>query len=106
MIVMTKSAALMLALVLLAISLGYSQEAKMDPRIAYAPDIVGVDRIFMIALKVPLAAGEVKVTYPDNVIMFDQTRLPAKEEVRRYYFLPTASRQADLPTRFSKASGA
>ncbi len=55
-------------------------------RIVYAPDIVAVDRMFMIALKVAPEVPEIKVTFPDNVTMFDRTPLPARTDQRRYYF--------------------
>ncbi|MBM4085931.1 MAG: hypothetical protein FJ272_14190, partial [Planctomycetes bacterium] len=64
----------------------WAQEAKPDARIAYAPDVVGVERMFMVALKVPSAAPDVPVTVPDGVTMFDRTRVPTKEDVRRFYF--------------------
>lgn len=44
-----------------------------DERILYAPDIVGVERMFMIALKVPVEAPDVEVTMPDCIVMFDRT---------------------------------
>ncbi len=68
------------------------QEVKLDERVVYAPDVVGVERMFMIALKVPMDASDVKVTMPDGVTMFDRTPGPAKSrdgdgaEVRRFYF--------------------
>lgn len=62
------------------------QEVKGDERVVYAPDVVGVERMFMIALKVPVNAPDVKVTMPDSVTMFDKTPVPAKAEVRRFYF--------------------
>lgn len=58
----------------------------MDDRLVYAPDIVGVDRLFMIALKLPLAAPDVAVTAPESVWLFDRTPVPAASEVRRFYF--------------------
>ncbi|MCD6361357.1 MAG: hypothetical protein J7M38_10895, partial [Armatimonadetes bacterium] len=61
-------------------------QAADDPRIAYAPDILGVDRIFLVALNVPQDAGELAVDVPDCIEMFDRTPLPAKGEVRKYYF--------------------
>ncbi|MBM4044484.1 MAG: hypothetical protein FJ279_05165 [Planctomycetes bacterium] len=54
--------------------------------VVYAPDIVGVDRLFMVALKVPTNAPEVKVAAPDSVALLDKTRLPAKGDVRKFYF--------------------
>ncbi|MBU0608138.1 MAG: hypothetical protein KKI08_09625, partial [Armatimonadetes bacterium] len=64
----------------------YGQEAKMDPRIAYAPDIVGIDRLFMIAVKAPPAAPAIAVTVPPQVKLLDQTPLPTTADMRRYYF--------------------
>lgn len=57
-----------------------------DDRIAYAPDIVGVDRIFMIAVRVPAESADITVTVPDGVMMFDRTRTPSQSEIRRFYF--------------------
>src|SRR6266581_2220385 len=51
-----------------------SPEAAMDDRIAYAPDVVGVGRLFLIALKLPPDALDVPVTMPDSVTMFDHSR--------------------------------
>jgi oligo-alginate lyase len=83
---MWRKTLVLLSLTLLGLSQAWCQETKMDPRIAYCPDIVGTDRLFMIALKVPVNAPEVKVTFPDSVVLLDQTKLPAKVEVRRWYF--------------------
>jgi hypothetical protein len=58
--------------------------------IAYAPDVVGVDRLFMVALKVPLEAPEITVTVPACVALLDRSRLPARSELRRFYFRSTA----------------
>src|SRR5215212_4973014 len=71
-----------------------SQEAGVDERVVYAPDVVAVDRIFLIALKVPAGTTETRVSAPDSVALFDHTRpTPARpagnerqEEVRRFYF--------------------
>lgn len=64
----------------------WAQEAKMDPRLAYAPDIVGEGRLFMIGLKAAPEAPAIAVTVPPEVKLLDQTKLPTKETVRRYYF--------------------
>lgn len=77
---------LALLLLLTPASLLLGQEAKMDPRVVYEPDVVGVGRLFMIALKVPVEAPAVTPSVPDEVKLLDQTRLPAKSDVRRYYF--------------------
>jgi len=54
--------------------------------VTYAPDIVGVDRIFMVVLALPADAPEMEVTHPDSIVLFDRTPLPAKQDQRRYYF--------------------
>jgi len=36
-----------------------------------------VNRIFLVALNVPQATGELAVTVPDEVEIFDRTPLPA-----------------------------
>jgi hypothetical protein len=71
---------------MLAALTAHSQEAKMDPRVVYAPDIIGVERLTMVALKVPLAAPEVAVKVPDCLVLLDHTKVPAKSEIRRWYF--------------------
>lgn len=63
-----------------------AQEAKMDPRVAYAPDVLGVDRLFMVAIKAPPDAPKIDVQVPPQVKLLDQTPLPTKADVRRYYF--------------------
>ncbi len=74
-----------------------AQEGKPDPVVAYAPDVVGVDRMFMVALKAPADAPEIQVTAPDCVEMFDRTPLPTSKEVRRYYFRSLGpARQAEI----------
>lgn len=61
-------------------------KAAGESPIVYAPDIVGIDRLFMVALRVPTDAPEVQVTIPDSVALLDKTRLPTKADVRRFYF--------------------
>ena len=58
----------------------------MDEALLYAPDVVGVERMFLIALRLPSDAPKVKVTCPESVVLFDRTSLPAQTKVRRYYF--------------------
>lgn len=60
--------------------------AETGSPVVYAPDVLGVDRLFMVALKVPTEAPEVSVTVPDSVVLLDQTPLPASSEVRKFYF--------------------
>jgi hypothetical protein len=76
--------------------------AAEDPRIAYAPDILGVDRMFLVALNVPQGAAELAVSILGEVEMFDRTPLPAKSDQRRYYFRTLAPTEGteivfDLP---------
>jgi len=54
--------------------------------VVYQPDFVGEGRIFMVALNVPTGAPDVKVKCPPSITPLDRTRLPAKSEVRRFYF--------------------
>lgn len=58
----------------------------MDERVVYAPDTVGVDRLFMIVLSVPPDAGDIAVNVPEQVQMLDKTPLPTTADQRRYYF--------------------
>lgn len=68
-----------------------------DDRVVYAPDIVGVERLFMVVLKAPVEAPAIAVTLPDSVALLDQTRLPATSELRKYYFRALKpAKQADL----------
>ncbi len=65
--------------------------------VAYKPDIVGVDRMFMVALKMPAKTPEIKVTLPDSVEMFDRSRLPTRKTLRKYYFRSTKpAKSADI----------
>ncbi len=54
--------------------------------VVYQPDILGVDRLFVVALRVPVDAPEVEITVPEEVALLDRTPLPAKSDVRKYYF--------------------
>ncbi|MCX7825998.1 MAG: hypothetical protein N2689_10620 [Verrucomicrobiae bacterium] len=72
--------------------------------VVYAPDVVGVERMFMVALKVATDAPEVTVTVPDSVTMFDRQRPPFREEARRFYFRALkATPRAEI--RFATAGG-
>src|SRR5205085_8743326 len=55
-------------------------------KLLYAPDVVGVDRLFLIALEVPPDAPEVTVSAPESVKLFDRTPIAAKTAVHRFYF--------------------
>jgi len=59
--------------------------------IVYKPDVVGVERLFMVALKVPRETPDIEVTVPPCVALLDRTRLPAASELRKFYFRSTAS---------------
>jgi hypothetical protein len=80
----------MLAIIVLPASECDAQEAAMDARIAYAPDILGTGRLFMIALNVPAGAAEIAVEVPECIELLDRTPLPTDKEMRRYYFRTTA----------------
>ncbi len=73
----------LLATALLAVAAG---AAAQDGPIAYAPDIVGADRLFLVALRVPTDAPEIDPTAPGEVALLDQTRPPFKDEIRKFYF--------------------
>jgi len=67
-----------------------------DP-VAYQPDIIGVGRLFLIALRVPQDAPELALEVPECVRLLDRTPLPARSDLRKYYFrslVPT--QQADI----------
>ncbi len=55
-------------------------------RIAYAPDVVGVGRLFLVALKVPVGTREVSCVVPDSVLLLDRTPLPAQSAQCNFYF--------------------
>lgn len=60
--------------------------AKENNAVIYAPDVVGVGRIFLVGLRVPRDAPDVNVTAPESILLFDQTRPPFQSDVRRFYF--------------------
>ncbi len=65
--------------------------------VVYKPDVLGVERLFMVALQVPRQTPEIEVTVPPCVVLLDRTRLPAQSELRRFYFRTTApALQAEL----------
>lgn len=63
-----------------------SAPERSNTMIVYQPDIVAAGRLFMVALKVPPAAPEVTVAVPDCAELFDRTPLPARTDLRKYYF--------------------
>lgn len=81
-----KTALVNASLVTLCWFFGMSRASLADDRVLYAPDIVGVQRLFMVALKMPVDAPDIQVTVPDSVTLLDRTPVPAKSETRRFYF--------------------
>ena len=63
----------------------YCGAQELTP-VAYQPDIVGVGRLFLIALRVPTGAPELALTLPDTVELLDRTPLPTDKPLRKYYF--------------------
>lgn len=61
-------------------------QAQEAGPVVYQPDILGVQRLFLVALRVPTNAPELVVTVPDEVTLLDRTPLPTSREVRKYYF--------------------
>lgn len=87
------------ALVLLSVAVS----APAGP-VLYAPDVVGVDRMFMVALNVAPEEADVAVSLPAGVVMFDRTRPPFRGPTRKFYF--RASRPAaKAEIRFALAAG-
>jgi oligo-alginate lyase len=76
---------LALGATLAALVYGSAPDQNPGP-VVYQPDFVGEGRIFMVALSVPTGAPEVKVNCPEAVTLLDRTKLPAKSDVRRFYF--------------------
>jgi hypothetical protein len=81
--------------VLLAMStVAYAQD---DGPVAYQPDILGVGRLFLVALRVPADAPQIDISVPPQVELLDRTPLPTDREIRKYYFRTLeAAKQADI----------
>ena len=60
--------------------------AAGESAVVYAPDVVGVERMFMVALRVPIEAADVEVTVPECVALVDRSPTPAQSDTRRFYF--------------------
>jgi hypothetical protein len=85
------------ALLSLSLGLCLSLAAGGAEMIVYKPDVLGVDRLFMVVLKVPQETADLEVTVPACVTLLDRTRLPAKGDLRRFYFRTTApATQAEI----------
>ncbi|MBN2450423.1 MAG: hypothetical protein JXR77_08535, partial [Lentisphaeria bacterium] len=81
--------ALMGLVVALSVVLG--GEAQM---VLCRPDIVGVGRLFLVALDVPPETPEIQVTLPACVELLDRTPLPTAGRRRLFYFRATAPAEA------------
>ena len=79
-----KSARILSILGLIVVATAAS--GQTDERVAYAPDILGVGRLFLIALNVDPGAPRIDITIPDAVELLDQTSLPTDKPLRKYYF--------------------
>lgn len=91
------------SLVLAAVLLAAPGKGPATP-LVYAPDVVGADRMFLVALRVPVDRPDVAVALPEGVEMFDHTRAPFRDETRKFYF--RARRPAKrLEIRFALADG-
>lgn len=62
------------------------EAADKNNPIVYAPDVVGIDRMFLVGLRVAADAPDVEVSAAESVVLFDRTRPPYKTDVRRFYF--------------------
>ncbi|MFV2067087.1 MAG: hypothetical protein ACC645_08920, partial [Pirellulales bacterium] len=65
------------------VSLGVA--AEQGPLI-YAPDVLGVNRLFMIALRVPAGGPKVELAVPDSIERVDRTPAGAETDIRKFYF--------------------
>ena len=74
------------AIIAMLIAATGAVHAQDDERVAYQPDVLGVDRLFLVALNVPAGAGEIAITVPEEVELLDRTPLPTEQEIRKYYF--------------------
>ncbi len=68
--------------------------------VVYKPDIVGVGRLFMVALEVPPETGPLTLTVPASVELLDRTPLPVSGKLRKYYFRAAAAAES-APIVFS-----
>ncbi len=74
-----------------------SVHADTSDPVVYQPDIIGVGRLFLVALRVPQDAPELAIQVPECVQLLDRTPLPAKSELRKYYFRSLSpAKQADI----------
>ncbi len=96
-IAMTRCEILLVALLLLLPWLCRPAFSQDDDVVAYKPDILGVNRLFLVALRVPPNTPEIKITVPDTVKLLDRMPLPTTKELRKYYFrTATPAKQSDI----------
>jgi len=74
------------ALAIALIAVGTVTHAQDEGPVAYQPDILGVERLFLVALRVPTGAPEIAITVPQQVTLLDRTPLPTDRQIRKYYF--------------------
>ena len=90
----------------LAVTVFPASTERSQDAVVYQPDFVGEGRIFMVALKVPTGAPDVHVKCPAAVIPLDRTRLPAKSDIRRFYFRARkAAQTAEISVLLARAAG-
>ena len=70
----------------LALTVFPASTERSQDAVVYQPDFVGEGRIFMVALKVPIGTPDIRLKCPSEVVPLDRTRLPAKSDIRRFYF--------------------
>lgn len=101
---MSRGAIMLALLVGPALLAGQGALAQDASPVVYAPDIVGIGRIFMVVLQVPPEAPEIAITLPEQVELFDRTPLPTTATQRRYYFRASAP-TAGTEIRFAHPEG-
>ncbi|MCK5805358.1 MAG: hypothetical protein KAI66_21185, partial [Lentisphaeria bacterium] len=67
-------------------------------RITYKPDILGVQRLFLVVLELPKDSPEVTVEVPSCIALLDRTPLPVSTNQRRYYFRTLAPAEKTVVT--------
>ena len=101
---MARSQGSMAGWVVVGMLCGAGWSVAAESAVLYAPDVVAVGRMFMVALRVPAGAADVDVSCPPGVVMFDHTRGPAPTETRKFYFRAAApASRAEI--RFALPSG-
>lgn len=66
-------------------------------KVAYAPDVVAVDRLFMVAVKTEGGCNDIRPVSDDGITLIDYTRKPDMNDIYRFYFrASTASEKAEI----------